>query len=574
MPVFAFTDIEGSTGLWEKHQEAMGPVIARHYAILEKSVAAHGGKIIKKTGNGIFAIFPDEDGQTPSAALACALDLQRRFQDEDWPLIGELRVRMGFHCGQAEELGGDYYGPTANRTARFMSLGWGGQILVSEDLRRQAALPPGAAWADLGVHQVKDLPEPQHVFSLTHPSLSLQEFPPLKSLSNRPHNLPEQLSGFLGRKAELRQLAGLLHDPQRRLITLLGGGGMGKSRLAIQGALENLAAFKHGVTRVGLRALDSPDELAARIAEALKIGVYRQKDPREQLLDYLGGKQTLLILDPCERLAGRTELLTELLQACPGLRILACSRRRLDLRGEVVMELRGLDFPEAPGADLAGSDCGQLFVREVRALLPGYSLKPEDQLSFLRLCKALRGMPLGLELAAGWMRSAPLKVLAERLEKDPRFLSSTRADLPPAHRSLKALFESAWAQLGEVERKALAGLAVFGGGFSLAAAQRACQVGPELLMGLVEQGLLEDGEGRTTRHPRRHPPLRRAQAGGAAPAAGAGAGPARPLLLPPAEGARAQPAGLRAGAGGGRDPPGVSQHRAGLGPGRGPGLAA
>src|SRR5665213_1707074 len=194
MPVFCFTDIEGSTGLWEKHQDAMGPLIARHYAILQQGVTSHGGRIIKTTGDGIFAIFPDETGDSPSAALECALDLQHRLQGEVWPVIGELRVRMAFHSGHAEEVAGDYFGPTANRTARLMSLGWGGQILVSEDLRKQAQLPTGAEWLDLGVHQVKDLPEPQHIFSLAHPALKLREFPPLKSLSNRPHNLPEQLS--------------------------------------------------------------------------------------------------------------------------------------------------------------------------------------------------------------------------------------------------------------------------------------------------------------------------------------------------------------------------------------------
>jgi class 3 adenylate cyclase len=139
MPVFAFTDIEGSTGLWEKHQEAMAPIIARHYDILELVVNGCGGKIIKKTGDGIFAIFPDEIPGKSSPALECALDLQRAFQNESWPIIGELRVRIALHAGQAEMMGGDYYGPTANRCARLMSLAWGGQTIISADLRKLAS---------------------------------------------------------------------------------------------------------------------------------------------------------------------------------------------------------------------------------------------------------------------------------------------------------------------------------------------------------------------------------------------------------------------------------------------------
>jgi len=494
MPVFAFTDIEGSTGMWEKYQDAMGPIIAKHYAILDHSIPEYGGRIVKKTGDGVFAVFPDELGNGPSRSLECALELQRRFQAEAWPIIGELRVRMGFHCGKAEEMAGDYYGPTANRTARFMSLGWGGQILVSEDLRKLAHLPTGAEWLDLGVHQVKDLPEPQHVFSLAHPSLFQREFPPLKSLSNRPHNLPEQLSPFVGRERELKAVAELLTQPHGRLVTLLGGGGMGKTRLAIQAGLANLAGFKHGACFVGLHGLASPDQLPGRLAQSLKMGLYRDKDPKEQLLEYLKDKSLLLILDPCERLASGGGLISELLEACPGLRVLACSRRRLNLRGESVVEVRGLDYPAA-AEGLEHCDAAQFFVQRVQSSLPGFSLKPGDRGAFLRLCRVLRGMPLGLELAGSWLRSLQLPALAERLEKDPRFLASTREDLPEAHRSLKGLFESAWALLSDVEKRTLGDLSVFGNGFTQAAAQLVFRVRPETLSALTDQCLVEAAEG-------------------------------------------------------------------------------
>jgi class 3 adenylate cyclase/predicted ATPase len=498
MPVFAFTDIEGSTGLWEKHQGAMGPIIAKHYAILEDCVAAHGGRIIKKTGDGIFALFPDESPDRPSPGLSAALAMQQRFQAEHWPVIGELRVRMGFHCGEAEEMAGDYYGPTANRTARFMSLGWGGQILVSSDLKKQARLPEGAQWVDLGVHQVKDLPEPQHVFSLTHPSLALQEFPPLKSLSNRPHNLPEQMSPFFGREPELKALEALLAGPHSRLITVLGAGGVGKTRLAIQAAQAALPSFKHGATLVELDGLGAAEQLPGRIAAALKLGLYRGQDPRAQVLDYLKDKQLLLILDPAERLGAATGWVAELLEACPSLRILACSRRRLDLRSESLLALKGLDLPgtaQATPAAVAASACARLFVQQVQGLQQGYALKPEDSGAFLRLGRALQGLPVGLELAAGMLRALPLAALAERVEKDPRFLASTRQDLPPAHRSLKALFESSWDLCSDPEKGALARLSAVRGSFAPAMALALLQARPETLAGLADLGLLEAVEG-------------------------------------------------------------------------------
>ena len=495
MPVFVFTDIEGSTELWEQYPKAMGPIISKHFSLLEEGVKTHGGRIIKNTGDGIFGVFPDESGEGPSESLECGLDLQRRFQAETWPDIGELRVRMAFHSGHAEEVGGDYYGTTANRTARFMALGWGGQILVSEELHALARLPAGAEWLDHGVHQVKDLSEPQHIFSLSHPSLSLREFPPLKSQSNQRHNLAEQLSPFVGRRLELGGIASLLAAPNSRCITLLGAGGMGKSRLASEAGLENLYRFRQGAYRASLEGLSTPAQLMERIAASLKIGLYKQKDAREQLIDYLKDKNLLLILDPCDRLAGGAGQISEILEACPGLRVLACSRRRLNLRGETVLEVKGMDYPaQATAQALEASGSAKLFLQQAQALEPGFVWKPEDLVYFLRICRALRGMPLGLELAAALIRLMPLKTMAERLEKDPSFLSGTREDMPASHRSLKALFESSWDMLSEQERDCLAKLSVVQGSFTLPAVQAAFKARPEVLHGLADQSLLDSGE--------------------------------------------------------------------------------
>jgi class 3 adenylate cyclase/tetratricopeptide (TPR) repeat protein len=487
MPIFAFTDIEGSTGLWEKHQGGMGPIIARHYAILDELTPRFGGKTIKKTGDGIFALFPDPQPGQPCPALEWALECQRRFQGQVWPVVGELRVRMALHKGEAEEMGGDYYGPTANRTARLMALGWGGQILVSEDLRRAATLPEGAAWADLGVHQVKDLPEPQPVFGVLHPDLALRDFPALKSLSDRPHNFPEELSPFVGRERELREIAALLTRPQGRLITLLGLPGSGKSRLAVKAALEQLGAFKHGAYLVDA---SRGAGLVPSIAAAFKLSLYKEQDALAQVIAYLKDRSMILVLDPADSL-GALDPLRAILEACPGLRLLACARRRLHLQGETVVKVGGLELP-GPGGDVfAVNPCAQLFLHEAQAVLPGFAFAPDDGPALARLCRALRGSPLGLELAAGAMRTTPLKAIAERVTQEPRFLSWERPDRPAAHHSLQAQFEASWSGLNEAERKALAGLAVFSGSFTVAAAQRVLGAGTDVLSGLMEAGLLE-----------------------------------------------------------------------------------
>jgi class 3 adenylate cyclase/predicted ATPase len=490
MPVFCFTDIEGSTGKWELYKEAMNRVIARHYALMDEIVPRHGGRIIKKTGDGIFALFPDPAEGEPCEGLACALELQRHFQDEEWPGVGDLRVRMGLHVGQAMEMAGDFYGPTANRTARLMALAWGGQILVSEDLQRQAMLPPDARWVDLGVHQVKDLPEPQRLFGMVHPALRLAEFPPPKSLSSRLYNLPESGGPLLGRERELALAARLLADPQSRLVCLLGRGGMGKTRLALQAAALAAPQSRDGVHFADLSSLDAPEQLVARLAASLKLA-RGSEDPLPLLMSFLKDKQLLLVLDGLDAVAGRASALPGILEGAPGLRVLATSCRRLDLQ-EAVVEMSGLGLPREPkAADLEQCPAGALFLQQAKRANPSFALMPDQRPELLRLLILLEGMPLGLELAAAWTRMMPLKTIADRVEKDPRFLSGSRQDLPERQRSLKALFERALSLLSPREREALARLSAIQGPVSADAALAVAKAGPELLSSLADHCLLK-----------------------------------------------------------------------------------
>jgi predicted ATPase/class 3 adenylate cyclase len=491
MPVFFFTDIEGSTGLWEKHHDSMGPVIARHFQILEEQVGWFGGEVVKHTGDGIFAVFhkPEElEGQAHSA-LQCALGIQRQIQAEPWPLVGELRVRLALHCGSAEKMSGDYYGPTANRTARFMTLGWGGQILISDDLKQAGGLPEEASLADLGVHQVKDLPEPQQIWGLLHPGLKFNRFPPLKSLSDSPHNLPSQPFDLVGRTQELATLSGLVAQPTRRLIVLRGPGGIGKSRLGLQAGWQALKKFKHGIWLVSLEGVEKASGAVARIGEALRLPL---ADPshgvdQAQLQEYLKERECLLILDPCDKLAASPQLLADLLKDAPGLKILAASRQSIPLSLATEVELAGLETAAKPGE---ASPAAQHFLDRARLARADFQLQAGEQDLLAGLCRKLDGLPLALELAASWLKTLPFKEVVRRVDANLALLFSPDKDLPERQRSLKAVFESSWNLLPEDLKEACRRLSVFRGGFTAEAAQEAAQAGPEKLAGLQRVSLL------------------------------------------------------------------------------------
>jgi class 3 adenylate cyclase len=231
---FLFTDVEGSTRLWEEHGDSMGRALARHDVILGAAIEAHGGVVFATGGDGFSAVF----GRA-AAALTAAQEAQKGLAREAWPAGVALRVRMGVHTGEAEERGGDYFGPALNRAARLMMLGHGGQILCSATT---AGVVEGSGLVDLGMHRLRDLSEPVRLFQV-----GAGVFAPLRSLETFPGNLPLQLSSFVGREQELARVAKALEVS--RLVTLTGVGGVGKTRLALQTAAEVLPRFPEGYAR-------------------------------------------------------------------------------------------------------------------------------------------------------------------------------------------------------------------------------------------------------------------------------------------------------------------------------------
>jgi class 3 adenylate cyclase len=336
---FLFTDIEGSTKLWERHPEAMKTALARHDSILKEAITSNHGYVIKTTGDGFHAVFATAI-EAVRAALAAQHGLQSLVSNSAYPF--ELRIRAGLHTGEAELRAGDYYGPVLNRAARLMSVGHGGQILLSTvtaELAREH-LSLDTSLLDLGEHRLKDLTQPEHIFQLLAPDLPT-EFPALRSLNILPNNLPSQVTSFIGREREMREANQLFSST--RLLTFIGPGGTGKTRLSLQVAAEQLSEFNDGVWLVELAALADPALLLQTIASVFNLRVQMGMPLQEIVFDYLRSKHLLLILDNCEHLIEAcAQLVDQILRSSPRIKFIASSREALGISGETAYRVPGL----------------------------------------------------------------------------------------------------------------------------------------------------------------------------------------------------------------------------------------
>jgi len=484
MSTFLFTDIEGSTEKWEKYKNEMGEALSRHDAILNENINKFGGKIIKHTGDGIFAVFENDE------PLRCAIEIQKNISKENWGKIGELRIRIGLHAGIAEKREKDYFGPAINKTARVMAIAWGGQIILTPEVKNASQLPPNATLKDLGFHLLKDLCEPQLIYELTYPEQRIKEFPPLRSLSVHPHNLPIQTTPFFGRKRELAEIIKLIENPSCRLISLVGTGGIGKTRLAIQVAAEKIEHFKNGVYFVPLNPLSSAEFLVSTIADALNFSFYSKEDEKVQILNYLREKDMLIILDNFEHLIQGVSIIGDLLSSAPKVKILVTSRELLNLSGEWIVQVQGMEIPQGEKIDVGGFSAVQLFLHNARRVKSDISISGEETNYVVRICQLVSGVPLGIEIASSWLKSLSCKEIAQEIEKNIDFLSTSLRDLPERHRSLRAVFDYSWNLLSEDEKDIFMKISVFQGGFTRDAAMKVTGVSLPTLSVLIDKSLL------------------------------------------------------------------------------------
>ena len=361
MVTLLFTDVEGSTKLWEAHPDAMRVALARHDTLVRTAVESRGGYVFKTVGDAFCAAFPD-----PATAVAAAVAIQRDVTGEEWPATTPVRVRIAIHTGTCDERDGDYFGRPVNRVARLEAIAHGGQTLVSGTTAGLLTdhRPGDVALVDLGRHRLKDLDQPEHVWQLTVDGLP-NDFPALRSLSNPrlQTNLPVQTTNFLGRDRELTELTDLLSTA--RLVTIVGPGGVGKTRLALQTSVELLDGSGDGVWLVELAPVADPGQVVATVTRALGIRDDPTRDPLEYLVDVCLDRDTLIVLDNCEHvLDAVAKLANELLQRCPLVALIATSREPLNIRGEHVYRIPALALPDSAGPTnaIVAAAAVQLFV--------------------------------------------------------------------------------------------------------------------------------------------------------------------------------------------------------------------
>ncbi len=471
---FIFTDVEGSTRLWEQYPEAMRHAMTQHDELIEASVASNGGVVVRPRGEGDsrFAVF-----SRPTEAVASARDIQLALAAEPWPTPRPLRVRTAVHTGEADLRVGDYYGSDVNRCARLRALAFGGQTLLSNatfDLVRDA-LPAQVTLRDLGEHRLKDLQRPEHVFELDVAGLTA-DFPPLQSLDAFPNNLPIQLTSFVGRDRELKEGGRLLATTH--LLTLTGPGGTGKTRLALQLAAEDLESFADGVWLVELAPLADPHLVPQTVAAVLGVPQQGGRPASEVLSDFLKPKKLLLLLDNCEHLIEDcAALASKLLRACPGLKILATSREPLGISGETIYRVPSLDIPDATergAAQISGHGAIRLFVERAAAVKPSFRLTEGNGASVAQICTRLDGIPLAIELAAARVKALSPEQIASRLDDRFRLLTGGSRTALPRQQTLRALIDWSYELLAEPERALLRRLSVFVGSWTVEAAEQVC----------------------------------------------------------------------------------------------------
>ena len=499
---FLFTDVEGSTKLWERNPEAMSKALSHHDELMRNAVEANGGFVFKTVGDAFYAAF-----SAAAEAVEAAIDAQKSLLSEEWEEPGPLRVRIALCTGTAEERGGDYFGPTLNRAARLLSAGHGGQVLLSLSTQELVGdqLPIGVELRDLGVRRLKDLFGPEHIFQLTAPDLPAS-FPPLKTLDVRLNNLPIQPTPLLGREREVAEIADLLRRDDVRLLTLTGTGGTGKTRLALQTAAELIDEFEDGVFLVALAPISDSELVASTVAGALSVSESAGRALKEDLRDYLSTKELLLVLDNFEQVVDAAPLVGELLSGCPGLKVVVTSRTLLRIYGEHEYAVRPLELADPshlpPIEELRKYEAIGLFTERARAAKADFSLTHENAPAVAEICVRLDGLPLAIELAAARIKLLSPQAMCSRLSNPLQFLTGGARDLPERQRTLRGAIAWSHALLSKDEQALFARLSVFSGGRALEAVEAICDAESDLLVdvleglsSLVDKSILRQEEG-------------------------------------------------------------------------------
>jgi predicted ATPase/class 3 adenylate cyclase len=484
---FLFTDLEGSTALWERHPAAMEPMLALHDAALRSAVEANAGSVVKSTGDGLHAVF-----RSARDGVRAAIDGQRALADVEWGDGIDVRVRMGVHAGEAAERDGDWYGTEVNRAARVMSVAHGGQIvctrIIEELVRDDFDL------VDLGEHRLRDLQSTVHLFQVEIPGAPAVH-PPLRSLDAHLTNLPYELSSFIGREDDLDDVAERLGES--RLVTIVGVGGVGKTRLALEVGGALLPDHDDGVWLCELAPVSDPDDITDAIAASLRYTPPPGVPVATGLQQHLERKRLLLVLDNCEHLVGAVaEFVTDTTARAPAVSVLATSREALGVRGEHIYPLTSLSVPSTPDADaVLMSEAGALFTSRAREAGGNVNLDERNSSAIHSLCRRLDGIPLALELAAAQTALMTPAEIERRIDKQFATVTGGRRGALERHQTLRAAIDWSYDLLTPAAQSLLQRLSVCVGGFDLDAALALAEGieadGFDLLRELVAKSLVE-----------------------------------------------------------------------------------
>lgn len=509
---FLFTEFEGSTQQMQRLGESYASVLATERRLLRAAFRKFHGHKVDTQGDSFLVAF----GRAANA-IGASVAAQRALFEHAWPAGESVRVRMGLHTGAPQLTAAGYVGPDVHIVARLCAAAHGGQIVLSQATRDviEQQLPDGVRLRDLGEHRLKDLNQPRHLFQLVLSELP-NEFPPLRSLDALRHNLPIQLTSFVGRGPELAETKRLLSTT--RLLTITGAGGAGKTRLALQVAAELLESYDDGVWLIELAPLTDPALVLQTVAAVLGVPGQPAQPILNSLIDYLRTKNLLMVIDNCEHLIESCARFADaVLHACPYLRLLATSREALVIAGETVWSVPSLSLPDVrqhrPSfADLSQYEAIQLFVDRAVTVQPNFKLTELNASAVAQICQRLDGIPLAIELAAARVKVLQTAEIAARLDDSFNLLTGGSRTALPRQQTLRAAIDWSYDLLTNLERVLLRRLSVFPGGCTLAAAELVCADQDEadgiwssqildLLSHLVDKSLvIVDKQGDKTRY--------------------------------------------------------------------------
>lgn len=504
---FFFSDIEGSTRLLEALGDGYPDVLERHRRIVRESFKRSGAVEIGTEGDSFFAAFP-----SAADAVVAAVAIQRAITAEDWPQDSTLRVRIGLHTGEARLVGDDYVGLDVHRAARIMAAGHGGQIMISEATRTvvEMSLDDGIELRNMGEHRLRDLSAPERLFQVMASGLPT-DFPPLRTLNAIRNNLPTQTTPLIGRDPELSAIRDHLGSSKVRLLTLSGPGGIGKTRLSLQAAADQIERFRDGVYFVDLSGARDAGAALQAIVQAVEIIVSADDQLLAALAQQLDTRQVLLLLDNFEQVMEAADDVTALLGACPELKVLVTSREALRVRGEQVFPVAALSVPgdllqRATAAEVSRFEAVRLFIERAQEARPSFQLTDDNAAAVAEICARLDGLPLAIELAAARLKLFSPEDLRDRLGSRLEMLRGGARDLPARQRTLRSTIEWSYDLLDNEERGIFQLLSLFSTARVVAVEEVSAKVEPlahvdvlDRLASLVDKNLIhsvEDGRGR------------------------------------------------------------------------------